>query len=145
MEPKQTELATLAGGCFWGVQGVYQHVRGVTKAVSGYAGGQKATAEYHAVGTGATGHAESVEIVFDPRVVSYGQILQVYFSVATDPTKLNRQGPDHGTQYRGNIFYAGAAQERLRIIGQLRMDNRVCCRNNVRQGMMIRQNDRHAQ
>ena len=90
--PMQT--AVLAGGCFWGVQGVYQHVRGVRKVLSGYAGGDKSTAQYETVGSGRTGHAESVEIDFDPRQVSYGELLQIYFSVAHDPTQLNRQGPD---------------------------------------------------
>ncbi len=108
-----TETAVFAGGCFWGVQGVYQHVRGVTKAVSGYAGGQKATAEYHAVGTGATGHAEAVEVTFNPREVSYGRLLQIFFAVAHDPTELNRQGPDTGTQYRSTIFPRNAEQERV--------------------------------
>jgi peptide-methionine (S)-S-oxide reductase len=98
-----TEVAVLAGGCFWGVQGVFQHVDGVTSAVSGYAGGDKVTAHYDVVDTGSTGHAESVRI-FDPRRISYGRILQIYFSVAHDPTQLNYQGPDHGTQYRSTIF-----------------------------------------
>ena len=94
----------LAGGCFWGVQGVFQHVGGVTSAVSGYAGGDKDTAHYETVGTGVTGHAESVRVTFDPRRISYGRILQIYFSVAHDPTELNYQGPDRGTQYRSTIF-----------------------------------------
>ena len=93
-----TEVAVLAGGCFWGVQGVFQHVAGVTGAVSGYAGGDAATAHYEKVGTGATGHAESVRITFDPRRISYGRILQIYFSVAHDPTQLDYQGPDRGPQ-----------------------------------------------
>jgi peptide-methionine (S)-S-oxide reductase len=99
-----SQVAVLAGGCFWGVQGVYQHINGVTKAVSGYAGGEKNTAQYEYVGTGRTGHAESVQITFDPRVISYGKLLQVFFSVAHDPTQLNRQGPDVGAQYRSAIF-----------------------------------------
>ncbi|HKQ64605.1 MAG TPA: peptide-methionine (S)-S-oxide reductase MsrA, partial [Methylomirabilota bacterium] len=99
------QTAVLAGGCFWGVQGVYQHVRGVQKAVSGYSGGTKATADYETVSRGATGHAESVEIVFDPKEISYGEILQIFFSVVHDPTQLDRQGPDVGTQYRSSIFY----------------------------------------
>ena len=107
------ETAVLAGGCFWGVQGVFQHVKGVTSAVSGYAGGDKATAEYEIVGRGTTGHAESVQIKFDPRQISYGSILQIYFSVAHDPTQLNRQGPDHGTQYRSAIFPMNAEQARI--------------------------------
>jgi peptide-methionine (S)-S-oxide reductase len=108
-----SETVVLAGGCFWGVQGVFQHVVGVTSAVSGYTGGQKATAEYETVGTGKTGHAESVQITFDPRRVSYGRILQIYFSVAHDPTELNEQGPDVGTQYRSTIFPASAEQARI--------------------------------
>ena len=107
------EVAVLAGGCFWGVQGVYQHVRGVQKVLSGYAGGTKATADYDAVSRGDTGHAESVEIRFDPKELSYGEILQIYFSVVHDPTQLNRQGPDTGTQYRSNIFYADESQKRI--------------------------------
>lgn len=101
----------IAGGCFWGVQGVYQHTKGVTSAVSGYAGGGKDTAEYERVGTGLTGHAESVQITFDPRVVTYGRILQIFFSVAHDPTELNQQGPDVGPQYRSTVFPATAEQE----------------------------------
>ena len=109
--PMQT--AVLAGGCFWGVQGVYQHVRGVRKVLSGYAGGDKSTAQYRTVGTGRTGHAESVEIQFDPKQVSYGELLQIYFSVAHDPTQLNRQGPDVGTQYRSAIFYTDDSQKKI--------------------------------
>jgi peptide-methionine (S)-S-oxide reductase len=105
-----SEVAVLAGGCFWGVQGVFQHVNGVTNAVSGYAGGDKGTALYDRVSTGATGHAESVRVTFDPHKISYGRILQIYFSVAHDPTQLNRQGPDTGTQYRSAIFPTSAAQ-----------------------------------
>ena len=101
---RHTETAVFAGGCFWGVQGVFQHVRGVTNAVSGYSGGVGATAHYEEVGTGSTGHAESVQVTFDPQVVSYGKLLQVYFSVAHNPTELNYQGPDHGTQYRSAVF-----------------------------------------
>ena len=108
-----TQTAVLAGGCFWGVQGVYQHVRGVQKVLSGYAGGTKATADYETVSRGDTGHAESVEVRFDPRELSYGEILQIYFSVAHDPTQLNRQGPDVGTQYRSNIFFVDESQKRI--------------------------------
>ncbi len=108
-----SEVAVLAGGCFWGVQGVFQHVNGVTNAVSGYAGGDKKTAQYETVGSGRTGHAESVRISFDPRKISYGRILQIYFSVAHDPTQLNRQGPDTGTQYRSAIFPTSAEQARV--------------------------------
>jgi peptide-methionine (S)-S-oxide reductase len=107
------ETAVLAGGCFWGVQGVYQHVEGVTSAVSGYTGGEKETAQYYTVGRGTTGHAESVRVTFDPRKISYGRILQIYFSVAHDPTQLNRQGPDTGAQYRSAIFPANAEQARV--------------------------------
>jgi peptide-methionine (S)-S-oxide reductase len=99
-----SEVAVLAGGCFWGVQGVYQHVGGVTNAVSGYSGGDKETAQYETVSTGTTAHAESVKITFDPRKITYGRLLQIYFSVAHDPTELNRQGPEAGTQYRSAIF-----------------------------------------
>jgi peptide-methionine (S)-S-oxide reductase len=106
------ETIVLAGGCFWGVQAVFQHTKGVTRAISGYAGGARGTARYEAVGSGTTGHAESVEITFDPRQISYGKILQIYFSVAHDPTQLNRQGPDSGSQYRSAIFYANDAQKR---------------------------------
>ncbi len=110
---RTSEAAVLAGGCFWGVQGVYQHVNGVTNAVSGYAGGDKGTAEYEVVGTGSTGHAESVRVTFDPRVISYGKLLQVFFSVVHDPTQVNRQGPDVGTQYRSTIFPLSDEQARV--------------------------------
>jgi peptide-methionine (S)-S-oxide reductase len=103
----------LAGGCFWGVQGVFQHVIGVTSAVSGYAGGDKGTARYDKVTTGATGHAEAVRITYDPRQISYGRLLQVFFSVVHDPTQLNRQGPDVGNQYRSAIFPADPEQARI--------------------------------
>src|SRR5215470_1001437 len=99
-----SDTVVLAGGCFWSVQGVFQHVKGVTNAVSGYAGGEEKTAHYNIVGRGMTGHAESVEVTYDPRQISLGRILQVYFSVAHDPTQLNRQGPDIGTQYRSAVF-----------------------------------------
>ncbi len=105
-----SEVAVLGGGCFWGVQGVFQHVEGGIGAVSGYAGGDKQTADYETVTGGATGHAESVQVTFDPRKISYGRILQIYFSVAHDPTQLNRQGPDTGTQYRSAIFPLSAEQ-----------------------------------
>ncbi|MCL2429882.1 MAG: peptide-methionine (S)-S-oxide reductase MsrA, partial [Alphaproteobacteria bacterium] len=108
-----SEVAVLAGGCFWGVQGVFQHVDGVSSAVSGYAGGEQKTAHYQMVGSGTTGHAESVRITFDPGKISYGRILQIYFSVAHDPTQLNRQGPDVGTEYRSAIFPASAEQARI--------------------------------
>jgi peptide-methionine (S)-S-oxide reductase len=111
--PGPLQTTVVAGGCFWGVQGVYQHVRGVRQVLSGYSGGTKATAEYETVSRGKTAHAESVEIRFDPQELSYGEILQIYFSVAHDPTQLNRQGPDTGTQYRSNIFYADDSQKRI--------------------------------
>jgi peptide-methionine (S)-S-oxide reductase len=106
-----TETAVFAGGCFWGVQAVFQHTKGVLNAVSGYAGGDKTTAHYEVVGSGLTGHAESVQVTYDPKQVSYGQLLQVFFSVAHDPTQYNRQGPDSGTQYRSAIFYATPQQK----------------------------------
>jgi peptide-methionine (S)-S-oxide reductase len=111
--PRATEIAVLAGGCFWGVQGVFQHVDGVTRAVSGYAGGETDTASYEMVGQGTTGHAESVEITFDPSKISYGKILQIYFSVAHDPTQFNYQGPDIGPQYRSAIFPTNEEQARV--------------------------------
>ncbi len=107
------EVAVLAGGCFWGVQGVFQHVKGVRNAVSGYAGGAQATATYDQIGTGRTGHAEAVQVHFDPRQISYAQILQIYFSVVHDPTQLNRQGPDFGTQYRSTVFPQDETQARV--------------------------------
>lgn len=108
-----SETIVLAGGCFWGVQAVFQHTKGVTQAVSGYAGGKKDTAHYEMVGTGRTGHAESVSVTFDPGQITYGKILQVYFSVAHNPTELNRQGPDSGTQYRSEIYYGDQEQKRV--------------------------------
>ena len=108
-----SETAILSGGCFWGMQLVFQHVRGVREVVSGYTGGERGTAHYDDVGTGATGHAESVKIVFDPHVVSYGTLLRLYFSVATDPTELDRQGPDEGSQYRGEIWPTNDTQRRV--------------------------------
>ncbi len=108
-----SETAVFAGGCFWGVQGVFQHVKGVQKAVSGYAGGAANTAEYERVSEGDTGHAESVQVTFDPTQVSYGSLLQIYFSVAHNPTELNRQGPDSGTQYRSALFPVNADQQKV--------------------------------
>lgn len=110
---KGTETAVLAGGCFWGVQAVFQHLKGVTRVVSGYSGGAKETAEYYKVSSGTTGHAESVRITYDPSRITYGQLLKVYFSVAHDPTELNRQGPDEGTQYRSAVFYSSDEQKRV--------------------------------
>jgi peptide-methionine (S)-S-oxide reductase len=107
------QTAVIAGGCFWGVQGVFQHTAGVVNAVSGYAGGSKNTADYSSVSTGSTGHAESVEIKYDPSKISYGKILQIFFSVAHDPTQLNRQGPDSGTQYRSAIFTTSDEQKKV--------------------------------
>jgi peptide-methionine (S)-S-oxide reductase len=107
------QTAVFAGGCFWGVQGVFEHVRGVRKAVSGYAGGDRTQASYEIVSSGTTGHAESVQVTFDPAEVSYGELLQVFFSVAHDPTQLDRQGPDTGTQYRSEIFYGDAGQKKV--------------------------------
>jgi len=109
--PLQT--AVIAGGCFWGVQGVFEHVKGVRKVVSGYSGGAKSTAQYETVSSGNTGHAESVEIAFNPAEVSYGELLQIFFSVVHDPTLLNRQGPDKGTQYRSAIFYTDESQKKI--------------------------------
>ncbi|HSC63901.1 MAG TPA: peptide-methionine (S)-S-oxide reductase MsrA, partial [Caldimonas sp.] len=115
------QTAVFAGGCFWGVQGVFQRVNGVVQAVSGYSGGAKETAQYEMVGSGLTGHAESVKITYDPKKVSYGTLLQIYFSVAHDPTQLNRQGPDAGPQYRSAIFYSDDNQKQVaeKYIAQL--------------------------
>jgi peptide-methionine (S)-S-oxide reductase len=107
------QSAVFSGGCFWGVEAVFEHVKGVENVVSGYAGGKLANPDYEEVSSGNTGHAESVRITFDPRQVSYGQLLKVFFSVAHDPTQLNRQGPDHGTQYRSAIFYSTPEQQRV--------------------------------
>jgi peptide-methionine (S)-S-oxide reductase len=112
-KPSGSETLVLAGGCFWGVQGVFQHVRGVTQAVSGYDGGAANTAHYATVSTGTTGHAESVRITYDPHVISYGRLLQIFFSVATDPTQINQQYPDEGTQYRSEIFATTPEQTKI--------------------------------
>ena len=109
----KSETAVLAGGCFWGIEGVFESLKGVSEVVSGYAGGSAKTAHYEIVSTGTTGHAESVQITYDPSQVSYGQLLKVYFSVAHDPTELNRQGPDWGTQYRSEIFYTNEEQKKV--------------------------------
>ena len=109
------QTAVLSGGCFWGVQGVFEHVRGVRKVLAGYAGGEQSAAHYETVSEGNTGHAESVQISFDPHEVSYGELLRVYFSVAHDPTQLNQQGPDIGTQYRSNIFYLNDEQKNIAL------------------------------
>jgi peptide-methionine (S)-S-oxide reductase len=110
---KGPQTAVFAGGCFWGVDAVFRHVKGVTKAISGYAGGAAKTADYEMVSTGMTGHAESVEVTYDPAQVSYGELLRIFFSVAHDPTQLNHQGPDYGTQYRSVIFVNSADQKRV--------------------------------
>src|SRR5579862_5798933 len=107
------QTVVLSGGCFWGVQAVFQHVKGVISATSGYAGGSAKTAEYETVSTGETGHAESVKVVYDPSQITYGELLRVFFSVAHDPTQLNRQGPDEGSQYRSSIFYSNDEQKRI--------------------------------
>lgn len=112
-ETAATRVAVFAGGCFWGVQGVFQHVDGVVSAVSGYAGGEAATAHYDTVGTGRTGHAEAVEVVYDPRKVTYGELLRIFFSVVHDPTQLDRQGPDRGPQYRSAVFPRSDDQARI--------------------------------
>ena len=110
---KAKATAVLAGGCFWGVEGVFEHVKGVSNVVAGFAGGDASTAHYETVSTGTTGHAESVKITYDPSQLTYGQILKIYFSVAHDPTELNRQGPDSGTQYRSAIFYSDDEQKKI--------------------------------
>jgi peptide-methionine (S)-S-oxide reductase len=110
---KGPQTAVFAGGCFWGVEAVFRHVKGVSKAVSGYAGGSAKTADYERVSTGGTGHAEAVEVTYDPAQVSYGELLRIFFSVAHDPTQLNRQGPDYGTQYRSAIFFTADEQKRV--------------------------------
>jgi len=110
---KSEQTAVVSGGCFWGIQAVFQHVKGVVNATSGYAGGSAKTAEYEIVSTGETGHAESVKITYDPSQITYGQLLRVFFSVAHDPTQLNRQGPDEGSQYRSSIFYGNVEQKRI--------------------------------
>lgn len=111
--PGKEQVAVFAGGCFWGIEAVFEHTRGVKRAESGYAGGSASTAQYELVGSGRTGHAESVRIVYDPAQVSYGQLLKVFFSVAHDPTQLNRQGPDRGTQYRSGIFTTSELQKKI--------------------------------
>ena len=122
--PKGAQTAVFAGGCFWGVDAVFRHVRGVVRVVSGYAGGAATTAQYTLVSTGTTGHAESVEITFDPAEIAYSELLRVFFAVAHDPTQLDRQGPDEGNQYRSAIFYATDEQRRVALayIGQLTRD-----------------------
>jgi peptide-methionine (S)-S-oxide reductase len=112
-QPGALQTAVLSGGCFWGVQGVYEHVKGVEKVVSGYAGGDRSSAQYETVSTGTTGHAESVQITFDPAKISYGELLRIFFSVVHDPTQLNRQGPDTGTQYRSAIVYTDETQKNI--------------------------------
>lgn len=130
-EPGPLQTAVLAGGCFWGVQAVYAFVSGVRRVRSGYAGGDKSTANYEAVCTGATGHAEAVEIVFDPSAISYGEILRIFFSVAHDPTQRDRQGPDVGTQYRSAIFPAGDAERRIAEAYIAELDRRAAFRRPI--------------
>jgi len=120
---KSEQTAVVAGGCFWGIQAVFQHVKGVISATSGYSGGAAKTAEYELVSNGDTGHAESVKIVYDPSQVTYGQLLRVFFSVAHDPTQLNRQGPDTGSQYRSSIFYGNDEQKRIAEAYIAQLDN----------------------
>jgi len=112
---KGQETAVVAGGCFWGIQAVFEHIKGVIRSTSGYSGGSANTAQYEKVCSGRTGHAEAVEVVFDPSQISFGQLLKVFFSVAHDPTELNRQGPDVGTQYRSGIFYTSEDQKRISL------------------------------
>ena len=112
---KNEQVAVFAGGCFWGVEAVFERVKGVLRATSGYAGGSATSPSYEQVSTGNTGHAESVQVVFDPTQISYGKLMQIFFSVAHDPTQLNRQGPDHGTQYRSAIFYTSDEQKRVAL------------------------------
>jgi peptide-methionine (S)-S-oxide reductase len=125
------ESAVFAGGCFWGIQAVFQHVKGVISATSGYSGGEARTAEYETVSTGRTGHAESVRVVYDPSQVTYGELLRVFFSVAHDPTELNRQGPDEGTQYRSVIFYGSDDQKRIADAYIAQLDNAKVFRNRI--------------
>ncbi len=120
---KSEQSIVVAGGCFWGIQAVFQHVKGVISATSGYAGGNSKAAEYELVSTGETGHAESVKIVYDPSQITYGQLLRVFFSVAHDPTQLNRQGPDEGSQYRSAIFYNSDEQRRIADAYIAQLDN----------------------
>src|SRR3974390_579769 len=112
-QAKGQQIAVVSGGCFWGVQAVFEHVRGWASAASGYAGGTEDTAHYEMVGTGQTGHAESVKVIFDPSQITYGQLLMVFFSVAHNPTELNKQGPDWGSQYRSSVFYSSEGQKRI--------------------------------
>jgi peptide-methionine (S)-S-oxide reductase len=125
------ESAVFAGGCFWGIQAVFQHVKGVISATSGYSGGEAKTAEYETVSTGRTGHAESVRVVYDPSQVTYGELLRVFFSVAHDPTELNRQGPDEGTQYRSVIFYNSDEQKKIADAYIAQLDNSKVFRNHI--------------
>jgi peptide-methionine (S)-S-oxide reductase len=128
---EKTATAVFAGGCFWGVEGVFERLKGVTNAVSGFAGGKKAPSGYEEVSTGRTGHAESVQVTYDPSVISYGQLLQVFFSVVHDPTELNRQGPDEGTQYRSAIFYTNDEQKRVAEAYILQLTNAKAFRRKI--------------
>ena len=128
---KAKETIVLAGGCFWGVEAVFESLKGVSSAVSGYAGGSKSNAHYEMVGSGTTGHAESVEVTYDPSQISFGQILKVFFSVAHDPTELNRQGPDEGTQYRSSVFYTNEDQKRVTEAYIQQLDNAKVFRRKI--------------
>ena len=128
---KSEQTAVVSGGCFWGIQAVFQHVKGVINATSGYAGGSALTAHYEIVSTGETGHAESVKITYDPSQVTYGQLLRVFFSVAHDPTELNRQGPDEGTQYRSAIWYANDEQKRIAEAYVAQLENAKVFRSRI--------------
>jgi len=128
---KTEQTAVISGGCFWGIQAVFQHVKGVINATSGYAGGSAMTAHYEIVSTGATGHAESVKITYDPSQVTYGQLLRVFFSVAHDPTELNRQDPDEGTQYRSAIWYANDEQKRIAEAYVAQLENAKVFRSRI--------------
>jgi peptide-methionine (S)-S-oxide reductase len=128
---KAKETVVLAGGCFWGVEAVFESLKGVTDAVSGYAGGSKSSAHYEVVSSGTTGHAESVQVSYDPSQISFGQILKVYFSVVHDPTELNRQGPDEGTQYRSSIFYTNEDQKRVAEAYIQQLDNAKVFRHKI--------------
>jgi peptide-methionine (S)-S-oxide reductase len=125
------QTAVLAGGCFWGVEAVFEHLKGVTKVVSGFAGGEKSTAHYETVSTGRTGHAESVQITYDPQQITYGEILKVYFAIAHDPTELNHQGPDYGTQYRSAIFYTNDDQKKVAEAYIQQLDNAGVFRHKI--------------
>lgn len=127
----KSDTVVLAAGCFWGVEGVFERVKGVTEATSGYAGGSKMTAHYEVVSSGVTGHAESVKVSYDPSQISFGQLLKVYFAVAHDPTELNRQGPDEGTQYRSSIFYTSEEQKAVALAYIAQLDKAGVFRSRI--------------